>query len=169
MAGRRLKGKFNSHHVWTTSTSPSLSSLWGGGRNETWRKNRDKNLEKESERVLTTLTTASNREMIFKGFKILKLFFKFTLNVFSLKNGPTKLQFRGEYRLFKWAIPGLLLVYFRLFQTNITIFTTNNCEKCPSSKWCWDSNPQPFEHVSSPITTGPGLQRSPWMLNRKYN
>ena len=32
---------------------------------------------------------------------------------------------------------------FSSFQTNIAIFTTNKCEKCPSSKRCWDSNPQP--------------------------
>ena len=29
--------------------------------------------------------------------------------------------------------------------------------KCPSSIWRQDSNPQPFEHESSPITTRPGL------------
>ena len=29
--------------------------------------------------------------------------------------------------------------------------------KCPSSIWRQDSNPQPFEHKSSPITTRPGL------------
>ena len=31
---------------------------------------------------------------------------------------------------FKWANPGLFFVYFRSFQTNNTIFTTNKCEKC---------------------------------------
>ena len=30
------------------------------------------------------------------------------------------------------------------FQTNITIFTTNKCEKCSSRIWCWDSNPRPL-------------------------
>ena len=29
-----------------------------------------------------------------------------------------------------WANPGLFFVYFRSFQTNNTIFTTNECEKC---------------------------------------
>ena len=29
----------------------------------------------------------------------------------------------------KWANLGLFFVYFRSFQTNITIFTTNICEK----------------------------------------
>ena len=31
---------------------------------------------------------------------------------------------------FKWANTGLFFVYFRSFQTNNTIFTTNQCEKC---------------------------------------
>ena len=30
---------------------------------------------------------------------------------------------------FKWANPGLSFVYFQSFQTNNTIFTTNQCEK----------------------------------------
>ena len=29
--------------------------------------------------------------------------------------------------------------------------------KCPSSIWCWNSNPRPSEHESPPITTRPGL------------
>ena len=31
--------------------------------------------------------------------------------------------------MLKMANPGLFFVYFRSFQTNITIFTTNTCEK----------------------------------------
>ena len=46
---------------------------------------------------------------------------------------------------------------FSSFQPNITSFTTNKCEKCPSSIRCWDSNPRHSEHKSSPITTRPGL------------
>ena len=34
------------------------------------------------------------------------------------------------FLLKKWANPGLFVVYFRSFQTNNTIFTTNQCEKC---------------------------------------
>ena len=30
-------------------------------------------------------------------------------------------------------------------------------EKCPSSIWCRDSNPQPLERESLPIITRPGL------------
>ena len=58
----------------------------------------------------------------------------------------------------KWAKPGLFIVYFWSFQTNIvTNFTTNICEKCPSSLRCWDLNPWPSGHESPPITTRPWL------------
>ena len=61
---------------------------------------------------------------------------------FFFKNGPTPASF----------------VYFRSFQTNIvTIFTTNKCEKCPSSIWCRDSNSQPSDYESPLLTTRPGL------------
>ena len=53
---------------------------------------------------------------------------------------------------------------FSSFQPNIKIFTTNKCEKCPSSIWCWDSNPQPSEHESHPITTRPRLPPSCFSL-----
>ena len=57
----------------------------------------------------------------------------------------------------KWANPGFFFVYFWSFHTTNTIFSTNQCEKCPSSIQHWDSNPWPFKHESSPITTRPGL------------
>ena len=59
----------------------------------------------------------------------------------------------------KWAIPGLFLVIFGLFQSNNTIFITNQCEKmsCPSNIRCRYSNPRPLECDSPPITTRPGL------------
>ena len=53
--------------------------------------------------------------------------------------------------------PRPLFNLFSSFQTNITIFTSYICEKCPSSIQCLDSNPQPSEHESPPITTRPGL------------
>ena len=66
---------------------------------------------------------------------------KLLWNLF-FKNGPTPASF----------------VYFRSFQTNIvTIFTTNKCEKCPSSIWCRDSNSQPSDYESPLLTTRPGL------------
>ena len=35
-------------------------------------------------------------------------------------------------------------------------FLQKKCEKCPSSIWGWDSNPQPLEHESPPVTARPG-------------
>ena len=46
---------------------------------------------------------------------------------------------------------------FSFFQTNITILTTNQCEKCPSSIRRQDSNSQPSDYESPPLTTRPGL------------
>ena len=58
----------------------------------------------------------------------------------------------------KMGQPLPLLLFFWSFQTNIiTIFSTNICDKCPSSIQCWDSNPWPLEHESPPTTTRPGL------------
>ena len=57
----------------------------------------------------------------------------------------------------KWTIPGLFFVYFCLFKQTITFSQQINVKKCPSSIWPWDSNPQPLEHESPPITTRPGL------------
>ena len=31
--------------------------------------------------------------------------------------------------------------------------TTNKCEKCSSSIWCWDTNSQPSDYESPPLTT----------------
>ena len=55
----------------------------------------------------------------------------------------------------KWANPASFSFIFCLFQTHITIFTTNKCEKCPSSIRCQDSNSRPLGHESPPITTTP--------------
>ena len=46
---------------------------------------------------------------------------------------------------------------FSLFKQTLQIFTTNICEKSPSSIRCRDLNPQPLERESPPITTRPGL------------
>ena len=50
-------------------------------------------------------------------------------NVFEDLYGKSCVE-EGEFFLKKWANPGLFLIYFRSFQTNIiTIFTTNICQK----------------------------------------
>ena len=69
---------------------------------------------------------------------------------------PLKYLIQGTASsMLKMAIRPLFRL-FSSFQTNITIFTTNVCEKCPSSTWCWDLNPQPSDLESPPITTRPG-------------
>ena len=57
-----------------------------------------------------------------------------------------------------------LFYLFSSLQTNITIFTTNICKKCPSSIRCWDSNPQPSIHEFLPITTVPGVPSSFYLM-----
>ena len=51
--------------------------------------------------------------------------------------------------------PWPLFHLFLSFQTNITILTTNKCEKCPSSIRRRDSNSQPFDYKSPHLTTRP--------------
>ena len=58
---------------------------------------------------------------------------------------------------FKWVNPGLFFVYFQSFHSNITIFTTNQCEKCPSSIRHWALNSQPSDYQSPPLATRPEL------------
>ena len=71
---------------------------------------------------------------------------------------------------FKWANPGLFLFDFRLFNQTNTNFATNQCEKCPSSIQCWDSNQQPLKHELSPVTTRPGLPPTElFSLNALYS
>ena len=53
--------------------------------------------------------------------------------------------------------PGLFLIYFCLFKHTLQFLQQINVIKCPSSIQCWDSNPQPLEHESPPITTRPGI------------
>ena len=52
--------------------------------------------------------------------------------------------------------PRPLFRLFSSFQTNISILTTNKCEKCPSSIRRRDSNAQPSDY-ESPHFTRPGL------------
>ena len=67
-----------------------------------------------------------------------------------LKNGPTPAPFMFIFSLFKYTIQFLQQINVK----NVKM------SKCPSSIWSWDSNPQPFEYESSPITTRPGLPPS---------
>ena len=71
--------------------------------------------------------------------------------------------------------PWPLYHYFRLFKHTLQFFATYKCEKSPSSIRCWDSNSQPLQHDSPPITTRrapfnffviiwQGLNRRDWVL-----
>ena len=46
-------------------------------------------------------------------------------------------------------------------------FTKSQYEKCQSSLWHWDSNSQPLEHESPPLTTKPGLPPKPSFVKAK--
>ena len=61
----------------------------------------------------------------------------------------------SNYLLNKWA--NLTWFLIGSFYTNSINFTTKWCEKCPSSVWHQDSNSQPSDYQSSPLTTRPGL------------
>ena len=86
--------------------------------------------------------------------------FEFVFQGFSFQsNERMKAELIKTFFLKKWDKPGLFFIYFQSFQTNKTIFSTNQCVKisCPSSIRCRDSNQRPSEHESPPITTRPGL------------
>ena len=71
---------------------------------------------------------------------------------------PFKSEFDSRWhKNIKWAILGLCIIYFRSFQSKITIFATNESEKCPLSIWCQDSKSQPSDYESPPLNTRPGL------------
>ena len=79
------------------------------------------------------------------SFKIWKCFWLLTdsFDYFFLKN---------------WANSGLFFVLFSVFfKQTLQFLQQINVKKCPSSIRRRDSNPRPFEHESSPITTRPGL------------
>ena len=58
----------------------------------------------------------------------------------------------------KWANPASFSFIFGLFkQTLLQFLQQIKCEKCPSSIQCRDSNSQPTDYQSPPLTTRPGL------------
>ena len=62
----------------------------------------------------------------------------------------------------KWANSFSFII--GLFKKTIQFLQQMNVKKCPSNIWRWDSNPQPFEHESSPMTTRPALPPSKVIL-----
>ena len=61
-----------------------------------------------------------------------------------------------QVSFFKWAIPGFLLFSFGLFKHTLLFLQQYTVKKCPPGMRCWDSNLQPLERESRPITTRPG-------------
>ena len=58
----------------------------------------------------------------------------------------------------KWANPGPFYhLYLVLLNKQHFNFYNKYVKKCPSSIRYWDSNTQPIEHETPPITTRPGL------------
>ena len=84
-----------------------------------------------------------------------------TLLVSLVRRGRISSIFKSLHLFFKnMGQPRPLFHLFSSFQINITIFlifTTNKCEKFPSSIWCRDWNSQPLAHESPTITTKTGL------------
>ena len=86
-----------------------------------------------------------------------------------LPNCQTNLVIVHRHSFQKWANLSLFYGLFWSFQTNsITFFTTNRCEKCPSSIQCWDSNPQPSEHESAPIPLDQGFRPKPLFVWEEF-
>ena len=73
-----------------------------------------------------------------------------------VNNGPSAASSSFIFGLFK--------------QTSIQFLQQINVEKCTSSKWCWDLNPQPSDCKSHPITSRPGLlpNKRPMLQRRLY-
>ena len=59
---------------------------------------------------------------------------------------------------FKKAFLGLSFVFSTVFKQTLQILQQINEKKRPSSIRCRDSNSQPSDYESPPITTRPGLQ-----------
>ena len=57
----------------------------------------------------------------------------------------------------KWANPSLFFINFCLFKQTLQFLQQIKVKKCPSSIQRRDSNFQPSDYESPPLTTGPGL------------
>ena len=65
----------------------------------------------------------------------------------------------GSNVLLKMGLPRPLFRLFSVFSNKHYKFLQQiYVKKCPSSIWCWDSNPRPLERESPPITRACRLQ-----------
>ena len=106
---------------------------------------------------------------------ILKWHFVQTLQRLTIKLGQSKIELKRSslfgdiiitlililhpFKMFLKDQPQSLFHLFPVFSNKQYNFYNKSMWKmsCPSGLWCWDSNPRPLEHDSSPIITRPVL------------
>ena len=73
----------------------------------------------------------------------------------GLKRNAARNQVISECdtKVFKWAITGTFLNYFRSSTSNRIILQQINVKTDPSIVWCCDSNSQPLDYCQSPPWT----------------
>ena len=103
----------------------------------------------------------NSRKKLYTSFFLFCLFkYWHWLKTFVRPIRLTKYHIFTGYQLvftfFKWAIPGLFLFIFGIFQKTLQILQQINVKKW-SSIWCWDSNSRSSESEPPPMTTRPGL------------
>ena len=161
--GSKMEGADISTELWRHPFSLSPNYFYTPRLNHT--------LPPDYSNSISLLSVYLSLSLIFYSFQSLpnKLSFLFSQTLFTLSLNHTKsshpfpltisMYVPDNYfgAFLKNGPPQPLFRLFSPFPTNITIFTANICEKCPLSMQCWDSNPQPSEHESPPVTTRPGL------------
>ena len=75
----------------------------------------------------------------------------------------------GSFFFKKMAQPWPLFRLFSVFSNKHNNFYNNNIEKYPSIIRCRDSNPQPLERESLPITNRPGLPPKTSCYSSKFS
>ena len=91
------------------------------------------------------------------AFKILEpLNFNSCCSKYLLLPSNLYVSFTLEF-LFKWTTPASFSFIFVFFKRTLQFLHQLNVKKCPSSIRCHDSNSQPSDYESPPLTTRPGL------------
>ena len=86
--------------------------------------------------IITFLKNAQAFFVYFRPFKANNTNFTMWENVMSIQFMAPRLKPTTSYQIsliiifFKWTDPGLFFIYFWSFQTNKTLFTANQSEKC---------------------------------------
>ena len=131
----------------------------------------DSNSQPSSDYEFPPLTTRPGLPVLYLKLFFLQTLYNFTTNECekcpsSIQQWDSNSQPSSDYEFPRLTTrPGLPVLYLKLFfLQRFYNFTTNECEKCPSSIRRWDSNSQPSsDYEFPPLTTRPGL--SPYILN----